>query len=467
MMRPLILKNIAAHIQLISTDQMSTFAYSLFGFIAAIAILVTVHEYGHFQVARKLGVKVLKFSIGFGRPLFTWRRKNDPTEYCIGLIPLGGYVKMLDETEGEVDPAEVERAFNRKSLSVRSAIVVAGPAYNFLFAIFAIWLMLVAGSDDIESLVGRVSENSLAQQAGFRAGDRIISVDGRAVSTWGQHQLYLLHQAMKGNVADFKVIGDDHNERSLRVDFSTLDQYTISSRQITSQIGLWSPSPPAEVYQVLSNSPAAAAGLQKGDRILAIDAQLIGNWDDMIEQVVSRPGQELSLLIRRGEDEISVPLTTESAILNGVEIGRIGLYRPMPQITRLRYGPLAAIPAALDYNWRMTIITLRSIGRMLSAQMSSDNLAGPITIARLAGHTVKSGYADFLKFLAIISISLGLLNLLPIPLLDGGHLLYFAFEAISGRRPSEKMMLRGQQLGIVLLLLLMSVAFYNDIIALF
>ena len=164
---------------------MNSFAYSLFGFLAAIAILVTVHEYGHFQVARKLGVKVLKFSIGFGRAVFTWRRKDDPTEYCIGLIPLGGYVKMLDEAEGEVDEAEAKQAFNRQSLGVRSAIVVAGPAYNFLFAIFAIWLVFVAGSDDIEPLVGRVSENSPAQQAGFRAGDRITGVDGRAVSTLG------------------------------------------------------------------------------------------------------------------------------------------------------------------------------------------------------------------------------------------------------------------------------------------
>ncbi len=446
---------------------MSTFAYSLFGFIAAIAILVTVHEYGHFQVARKLGVKVLKFSIGFGRPLFTWHRNNDPTEYCIGMIPLGGYVKMLDETEGEVDQAEANMAFNRKSLGVRSAIVVAGPAYNFLFAIFAIWLLFVAGSDDIEPVVGRVSENSPAQQAGFRAGDRIISVDRRAVSTWDQHQLYLLHQAMKGNTADFKVIGNDNLERSLRVDFSTLDQYTISGSKITSQLGLWSPSPPADVYKLASGSSAAAAGLQKGDRILAVNAEPIGNWDDLTEYIVSRPGQELILLIRRGGDEITVPLTPEPVTVNGVEIGRIGLYRPMPQITRLRYGPLAAIPAALDYNWRMTMITLRALGRMLSARMSSDNLSGPITIARFAGHTVKSGYADFLKFLAIISISLGLLNLLPIPLLDGGHLLYFAFEAITGRPPSQKMMLRGQQLGIVLLLLLMSVAFYNDIMSLF
>lgn len=446
---------------------MNSVAYSVFGFVAAIAILVTVHEYGHFQVARKLGVKVLKFSIGFGRAVFTWRRKDDPTEYCIGLIPLGGYVKMLDEAAGEVDEVDADMAFNRQSLGVRSAIVIAGPAYNFLFAIFAIWLVFVAGSDDIAPVVGRVTENSPAQQAGFRVGDRIIGVDGRAVSTWGQHRFYLLHQAMKGNVTDFKVIGDDQRARSIRVDLGALDQYAIGSRTIASQLGLWPPAAPAEVFRLVENSPAAGAGLQKGDRIIAIDGEPVGDWNEMAERVSDRPGQELSLLLRRGAAEIATELTADAVTVDGKEYGRIGLYRPPLQTVRLRYGPLAAIPASLDYNWRMTTVTLRSIGRMLRAQMPADNLSGPITIARMAGYTAASGYADFLKFLAIISISLGLLNLLPIPLLDGGHLLYFAIEAVKGSPPSEKALLWGQRLGIVILVLLMSVAFYNDIIRLF
>ena len=446
---------------------MSSFAYSLFGFLAAIAILVAVHEYGHFQVARKLGVKVLKFSIGFGRPLFAWRRKDDPTEYCVGLIPLGGYVKMLDEREGEVAPEERTMAFNRQSLGARSAIVVAGPAYNFLFAIFAIWLVFVAGSDGIAPVVGEVTENSTAEVAGFRAGDRIAGVDGRRVSTWGQHQFYLLHQAMKGNAVDFEVIGAEGVRRNLNVDFAGLEQRAIGSRAITAHIGLRPPAPPAEVFQLVPDSPAAAAGLQKGDRIIAIDGQPVAHWNDLVARVSARPGQILSLLVGRGQTEIAVSLTTDRLSVDGREYGRIGLYRPPLTSVRLRYGPLAAIPASLDYNWRMSVVTLRSIGRMLSARMSSDNLSGPITIARLAGHTVASGYADFLKFLAIISISLGLLNLLPIPLLDGGHLLYFAVEAVKGSPPSEQFLLRGQQIGIVLLVLLMSVAFYNDIMRLF
>ena len=444
---------------------MSTLGYSLFGFLAAIAILVAVHEFGHFQVARALGVRVLRFSIGFGPSIFAWRRKGDPTEYSIGLIPLGGYVKMLDESEGEVEPGDAGMAFNRQSLAVRSAIVVAGPAYNFLFAIFAIWLVFVAGSDDIEPVVGAVAENSAAQKAGFRVGDRIVRVDGREVSTWGQHQFYLLHQAMKGNVVDFEVAGE-RGRRNIGVDFGDIDQYAIGSQAITSQIGLWPLPPPALVSRLVADSPAALAGLQKGDRIIAINGQSIGHWGDMVEQVSSRPGQKLLLLLRRDGHEIETELTAATVSIDGKEYGRIGLYRPPPENTRLRYGPLAAIPASLDYNWRMSIVTVRSLWRMLSAKMSSENLSGPITIARLAGHTVELGITDFLTFLAVISISLGLINLLPIPLLDGGHLLYFAVEAVTGSPLSEKAMLWGRQLGVALLVLLMSVAFYNDIMRL-
>ncbi len=451
---------------------MSGFTSSLLGFVVAIAILVTVHEYGHFQVARRLGVKVLKFSIGFGPALFKWRRRDDPTEYCIGLIPLGGYVKMLDEREGEVEAEEREMAFNRKSLAARSAIVVAGPAYNFLFAIFAVWLMFVVGSDDIEPVVGAVAESSVAQIAGFRVGDRIVGVDGREVSTWSQHQIYLLHQAMRGKVIDFEVVGSDDSggsgsRRNIPIDFGAVEQYAIGGAPVTAHIGLRPTAPAATVFRLVENSPAAEAGLQRGDAIIAIDGEPVRDWFHLVQRVSSRPGQKLSLSVRRGDLEIETELTTEAVVVDGERYGRMGLYRPPLENARLRYGPLAAIPASLDYNWRTTVVTLRSLGRMLSARMSSENLAGPITIARLAGQMVESGYDDFLRFLAIISISLGLINLLPIPLLDGGHLLYFAIEAVRGRPLSERSMLRGQQIGIVLLALLMSVAFYNDIMRLF
>lgn len=446
---------------------MSGFGYSLLGFLLAIAILVAVHEFGHFWVARKLGVKVLRFSIGFGRSLFTWRRKNDPTEYTVAMIPLGGYVKMLDEREGDVDPAERDLAFNNKSLAVRSAVVFAGPLFNFLFAILAIWLVFQVGSPDIRPVVGEVVEDSLADRAGFRAGDTLRSVDGREVKTWSEQQFYLLHQAMKENRVDLVVQGADGAARDLALDFTELDQRAISGRPITSQVGLYPEAPPASVHRLLPGAPAEQAGLAVGDRVLAVDNQPIGNWFDLVEAISDRPGQETLLTVLRDGAERQVTLTPTPSEVDGRTYGRIGLYMPPYENARLRYGPLRAVWESIDYNWRMTVITLRSLGRMLTRQMSSDNLSGPITIARMAGDTVQSGMVDFLKFLAIISVSLGLLNLLPIPVLDGGHLMYFLVEAITGREPSEAIMIRGQQIGIGLLVLLMGLAFYNDIMRLF
>ncbi|NKB61150.1 MAG: RIP metalloprotease RseP [Gammaproteobacteria bacterium] len=443
------------------------FGYSIFGFLVAIAILLAVHEFGHFWVARKMGVKVLRFSIGFGKSLFSWRRKGDPTEYSIGLIPLGGYVKMLDEREGDVPESEQNQAFNRKSLSARSAIVAAGPIFNFLFAIVAIWFVFIAGSDDIRPMVGHVVADSVAEKAGFRKGDKIVDIDGRRTQTWGQHQFYILHQAMKGNEVKVAVENQDSSHRLLMLDFSTLDQATISSRSITSQIGLWPTIPRAVVDQIVENSPASESGLIPGDLILEINGDPVADWSVMVEKVSGSPGEKLSLLIQRGEERVIIDIVPKTVTVEGKQYGQIGLYRPPLEVIDLSYGPFHAVWASVEYNWRMTAITLRSLGRMLTSRMSSENLSGPITIARLAGHTAESGYIDFLKFLALISISLGLLNLLPIPVLDGGHLVYFAIEAIIGRPPSERFMIWGQQIGILLLMLLMAVAFYNDIVRLF
>ncbi len=446
---------------------MSAFGYSLIGFLVAIAILVAVHEFGHFWVARKLGVKVLKFSIGFGKPLFSWRRRDDPTEYSIAMIPLGGFVKMLDEREGDVADDEKDQAFNRKSLSVRSAVVFAGPLFNFLFAIFAIWLVFVIGSDDIVPEVGQVVEESIAEQAGFQSGDILLAVDDKPIKTWGQHQFYILHQAMKGNTIEVLVDNPNHGERSLQLDFSKLDQRNISAQPITSQIGIWPPAPAAIVTQVVPDSPAQRAGLLPEDKIVSMDGEPVENWIEMAQQVSQRPEERINLTVVRQGHTLEIPITTNRITVEGTDYGQIGLYRPQLQNTRLRYGVLEAVWQSMDYNWRMAVITLRSLGRMLTARMSSENLSGPITIARIAGQTAESGVSDFLKFLAIISISLGLLNLLPIPVLDGGHLMYFLFEAITGKEPSETVMIWGQQIGIAMIGMLMVLAFYNDIVRLF
>ena len=445
---------------------MSGFVYSVLGFLVAIAILVTVHEFGHFWVARRLGVSVLKFSIGFGKPVCRWRRKNDPTEYVIGAIPLGGYIKMLDERESEVAEHERHRAFNRQSLPVRSAIVVAGPAFNFLFAIAAIWLVFVIGTPDIEPVVGEVAADSIAADAGFSAGDRIQSIDGRAVRSWGEHQFYLLHQAMKGAPVVFLVRRKSGEQRALAVDFAALDQIEIGRRAVTSQLGIWPPAPPAVAAGIVPDSPAAGAGLQPGDRILAINDDAIADWGELVAAVSSRPGARLRIRLQRQGQTHELSLVSAAVVVAGKKFGQIGVYPPPLANTRFQLGVWHALLASIDYNWRLSIITLRSLGRMLSAKMAPDNLSGPITIARMAGDTAASGYIDFLKFLAIISISLGLLNLLPIPVLDGGHLLYFLIEAVTGAPPSEAVAAWGQQIGIALLVLLMGVALYNDVLRL-
>ena len=445
---------------------MSGFGYSLFGFLVAIAILVAVHEFGHFWVARKLGVKVLKFSIGFGKSIFTWRRKNDPTEYVIGLIPLGGYVKMLDEREGDVPEDEAKAAFNRQSLSVRSAVVFAGPAFNFLFAIFAIWLVFISGAPDIKPVVGDVLTDSIAEQSGFQPGDKLVTVDGRQVRTWSDQQFYLMHQAMKSNQVTFEVENSSGQSREIDVDFANLDQSVVGRQAITSALGIWPPAPPARLTKIVPDSPAGNAGLIPGDEILRIDGEIMSDWGSLVSYVSERPDQLLEIEFERDGAVQTVSLQTKSIEVDGKKYGQLGVYHPSMENSQLKLGLLEAIPASLDYNWRMTIITLRSLWRMLTAEMSSENLSGPITIARLAGDTAESGYIDFLKFLAIISISLGLLNLLPIPVLDGGHLMYFLIEAIKGSPPSENMMIWGQQIGIAMLVLLMGVAFYNDIMRL-
>lgn len=446
---------------------MSGFGYSLVGFLLAIAILVAVHEFGHFWVARKLGIRVLKFSIGFGRTLISWRGRNEPTEYTVAMIPLGGYVKMLDEREGNVRPEDRHLAFNNKSLGVRTAVVFAGPLFNFLFAIFAIWLVFQIGSPDIRPVVGQVAGNSQAEEAGFRPGDTLLTVDGREVRTWSERQFYMLQQAMKGNPLEIEVRGVDGAVRRLALDFSRLDQREISGQPITSQIGLYPEPPPAAVHRLLPGAPAELSGLRPGDRITAVDGTEIANWLDMVAAVSGRPGMETEITFVRDGVRHATTLVPAPTEVGGEIRGRIGLYMPPYENTRLRYGPLEAVWEAIDYNWRMIDITVRSLGRMLTREMSSENLSGPITIARIAGDTVESGLVDFLRFLAIISVSLGLLNLLPIPMLDGGHLMYFLVEAITGREPSEGVMFRGQQIGIVLLVLLMGLAFYNDIMRLF
>ena len=446
---------------------MSGFLYSAAGFLIVIGILVTVHEFGHFWVARRLGVKVLRFSIGFGKPLYTWRRKGDDTEYQLAIIPLGGYVKMLDENEGEVPPEERERAFNRQPLGVRSAIVAAGPMSNFLFAVLAIWLAFGIGVDDMEPVVGKVTPASIAERSGFEPGDRLLEIDGKPVKTWGQYQLYLFHRALQGREVAFVVRDADGGERAVRVDFGALERGQVDQQVMQSGIGLWPKLPPAEISGVVPGSPAERAGLREGDRVLSVDGEATPDWVALVKAVAAKPGENLLLEVLRDGRRMTVEVQAGRAVVGEREIGRIGIYPPRHSGVKLRYGPLEGFWRAIEYNWQISAVTLRSLAKMVTAEISTESISGPITIARYAGYSVQSGGVELLRFLAIISVSLGLLNLLPIPLLDGGHLLFYAIEAVKGSPLSERAMMLGQQLGILLLALLMSLAFYNDIIRFF
>ncbi len=450
---------------------MESILFKLAAFIVAIGILVSVHEFGHFWVARRLGVKVLRFSIGFGRPL--WRRQSSPedTEYVLAAIPLGGYVKMLDEREGPVDPAELKRAFNRQSLPVRSAVVVAGPLANLLFAIAAFWLVSLIGETGVRPLVGEVQPGSPAAEARFEAGDEILSVNTTSTPTWN-HVLQALATAsfsdqpvrVEGRSGEgiafarqlpVEAIGD------IAKDGDVLERLGMAPER---------PRVPPVFGEVLPGEPAAQAGLRPGDRILWADRIEIPDWNTWVDYVRERPGQLIRLVIVREQEQQQIDLIPSAREMGGQTIGRIGaVNQPLPESEMARYrveyrlGPWDALVSAsqrtLEYSW----LTVKVIGRILFGQASIQNLSGPISIADAAGKTASYGLVYFLKFLAIVSISLGVLNLLPIPVLDGGHLVFFLIEAVRGGPLPEHWLEHGQRIGLAILAALMFLAFYVDI----
>ena len=452
---------------------MDGFLYSIGGFIVAIAILVTVHEFGHFWVAKKLGVKVLRFSVGFGKPLWRKRAGADNTEYQIAMIPLGGYVKMLDEHEGEVDPRDLHRAFNRQPLWKRIAIVLAGPMFNFLFAIVTYWMIYMQGVEDIRPTIGTVVKESLAEHSGFKVGDKLLSIDGKQMIGWSEHRLYLIERALQGDRVDFRVEDQQYEQRELELDLSELSAKQINGSLMSSAIGLQVELPPLtnKIGSLSPGKPAVQAGLQVGDQIVAINDIHISNWKELVEIIHPRPRVPLSLTYRRNEQLVTIQVITEEIEHQGKQLGVIGIGPEPPiipesmRVTIVR-GPVQALLGAVEKTWRMSSVTLQMLYKMLKLQISAENISGPLTIAQYAGDTAQIGFEQFMLFLAVISISLGVLNLLPIPVLDGGHLLYFLIEAVTGKPVSDRVLLVGQQLGIFLLFALMSLAFYNDIVRL-
>lgn len=445
------------------------FLYSVIGFILAIGVLVVVHEFGHYWVAKRLGVKVLRFSVGFGKPLLTRRGGRDQTEYVLSALPLGGYVKMLDETEGEVSPEERHRAFNRQAIPKRVAIVAAGPVFNFLFAILAYWLVYMAGVEGIKPVVGKVVENSIAEQAGFRAGDEWLSVDGDPARTWDQHRLYLYRKALSGETVAIEVKDAEGHVQTRKLDLGSIRPEQVDAALVERAIGLigYVPDILPIVGSVQAGGPAAAGGLQVGDRIVEINGKAVEQWRDVVVQVTEHPGLTLNVTVERDSRLVPLRVTPRAVEAGGKTIGKIEAGAQPPAIpadwrVEVELGPLAALKTGVENTWSMSVLTLQMLYKMLKLEVSAENISGPITIAQYAGYSVQIGIDRFLMFLAVVSISLGVLNLLPIPILDGGHLLFYAIEAVKGKPLSEQAMSIGQRIGMAVLFGLMVLAFYND-----
>ena len=451
-----------------------TLLWSVLGFVVAVSLLVAVHEYGHFWAARKLGFKVLRFSVGFGPAL--WRRVvgADRTEYVLAALPLGGYVKLLDEREGPVDAAEVSRAFTRRPPWQRILVLLAGPGFNFAFAFLLLWGMLwIVGSPDVRAVVGGVAAGSPAARAGLRADDEIIRLNGADVQGRGDVVLGLIDAMSGDGVTRLAVRSASGAERELelRVDDPAERRALTEPSALMRGVGMrfWSQPVPAQIGRVLPAGPAEQAGLQVGDLITAIDGQPIGDFVAMSEALAVRPNRDVVIRYERRGVSATTTVRTSADLVDGREVGRIRIETPpsapLPDsmIVHRRFGPVQALGESLQRAWDMTVLQAKMFARMIIGQVSIKNLSGPITIAEYAGDSARSGLTGFVGFLVLISLSLGFLNLLPIPMLDGGQIVYQTIEWIKGSPLSERVQAAGQSVGIALLFLLMGVALFNDL----
>ncbi|MCQ4301881.1 RIP metalloprotease RseP [Pseudomonas songnenensis] len=443
--------------------------YMIVGTLVALGVLVTFHEFGHFWVARRCGVRVLRFSVGFGSPLVRWHDRHG-TEFVIAAIPLGGYVKMLDEREGDVPAAMLDSAFNRKTVRQRFAIVSAGPLANFLLALVFFWLLAMLGSEQVRPVVGAVEPGSLAAQAGLAVDQEIVAVNGKPVSGWGEVNLQLVRRLGESGQLDLTVrdIGSSA-ERHLQVPLQNWLKGVEEPDPITS-LGIrpWRPQIAPVIAQLDPEGPAQAAGIRLGDRLLSLDQRPLDDWQQVIDAVRVLPGEPVSLQVERDGQRLDVPLTLAARGDGDARRGYLGAgveggEWPAEMLREVRFGPLDALVEGAKRTWTMSLLTLDSLKKMLFGELSVKNLSGPITIAKVAGASAQSGLGDFLNFLAYLSISLGVLNLLPIPVLDGGHLLFYLVEWVRGRPLSERVQGWGVQIGISLVVGVMLLALVNDL----
>ncbi|TCT94457.1 MULTISPECIES: RIP metalloprotease RseP [Pseudomonas] len=446
-----------------------TALYMIIGTLVALGVLVTFHEFGHFWVARRCGVKVLRFSVGFGTPLVRWHDRQG-TEFVIAAIPLGGYVKMLDEREGDVPPALVGQSFNRKPVGQRIAIVAAGPVANFLLAIFFFWVLAMLGSQQIRPVIGTVENGSPAAAAGLTAGQEIVSVDGKPTNGWSAVNLQLVRRLGESGTLNIGVRDEGSSTEQQRQ--VKLDQWLKGADEPDPirSLGLqpWRPAIEPVLAEIDPKGPAGAAGLKTGDRLLGIGGQSVNEWQQVVDSVRARPGAQVVVRVERDGAPLDVPVTLGvkgegEAAAGYLGAGVKGGQWPASMLREVSYGPLEAVGEGLSRTWNMTVLTLGSLKKMLFGELSVKNLSGPITIAKVAGASAQSGVGDFLNFLAYLSISLGVLNLLPIPVLDGGHLLFYLVEWARGRPLSDRVQGWGVQIGISLVLGVMLLALINDL----
>ena len=455
---------------------------TLIAFIVTIGLLVTIHEYGHFQVARWCGVKVLKFSIGFGKPLWQKTFGRDNTQFVLAAIPLGGFVKMLDErelkAEQAADPklpkanyseAELQRAFNRQNVWKRIAIVIAGPLANLLLAIILYWALFMLGVTGTRPIIGEVVSGSLAAQASLTSGEVIQKINGELISSWQEARWILLEESLENKSVEIETINQNNELFQHSLSFAGVNNDT--EVDVLKKIGLaeYRPVIAAIIGEILSDSAAEKAGFKIDDKILSIDGVTISDWEQVVNIIKSSPNKKLWFEIERAQKTLRIDVTPEKVNENSESIGRMGATVKINQkeldklLVEFSYSPRISLQKAVSKTWDTSIFSLKMLGKMLLGQVSLKSVSGPVTIADYAGKSANMGLKTFLSFLALVSISIGVLNLLPIPVLDGGHLMYYMVEIFKGSPVSENIMLAGQKIGFVILGLLMTLAIFNDV----